>query len=103
MSKLEILMQKYCKKTEISKDEYMAAKQSMDTESFKTQYTWSPGAEAGDRYYKYSNYVAEDAMLLFMEDIRMELEETKRYARNTWYFAVAIIVINILIFFIGLL
>ncbi len=103
MNKLDKLQKKHCARTEITKDEYMAAKQSMDAESFQSQYTWTHGNNGGDVYYKYEKYVPEDAMLLFMEDIRQEVEETRRYARNTWYFAVAIIIINVLLFLVNLL
>ncbi len=101
MSRLDALKQKYCHKVEISKEEYMEAKASMTPNAFKTQYTWMPG-ESGDRYYKLEAYCAEDVQLLLMEDVLKEAAAAKRFARYTWYFILASMILNLILSMLSL-
>ncbi len=101
MAKLNDIKMKYSEREEISYEEYKAARETMDSEEFKSQYSWALHDQGGNVYYKMKSYNTEDAMLLFMEDIRKEVDATKRYTRNTWYFAVALIILNLISVFVA--
>ncbi len=85
-------------KTEITREEYEAAQNTMAEEDFKRRYLCKTEIDSytnvETKSYYSLDYDPEDAKLLLLEEIRKNTESSSRYVRYIWYYIVTMLILS---------
>ncbi len=107
MERIYELKKAFSLRTEISAEEYYEAQKGMSEEAFALHYLreveTDPGTGTEKSRFFHLDFLAEDAKLLLLDEIRKNTADSRRYLKYIWTFIVVNICIVAAIFLISVM